>query len=433
MPVTAQHKNLVEDLALDPLPEIDIVVTNLAREFQKSQQLAKKEPLYETDDQIIKTELNLQGQQKAENISWELTRGYKDSKREGTADSTYGSALSSIQNSAVTLRQINDLPDFCFGTPSHELSKGSKIDFDDGLNSFIGDTFHDIEQGKVWPFEEHDYSNIQNLEIDQKEDAVTNKQTTVMDEPQNQDGAHCSAASPCVENLEVNRRIQDQLKSGQPPPGKITDQSSTETSISGFTGQIHNPSSEPPAEGRTLDSVKYSFHPESQEGKSGSDDGSDIDESDDWDDLTFGYGSNRSYESGYSSSSDNDDRKLSTKRRRLNDKILENEKIRSWQESINLTTCSNGSESTKHSQASGNSSHGDQSSSYKKDGKRKRDDMPDEISSEGNRNNREQQEGRSYPEEDQRRLKCPFYQRQPNRPWPNACRGKGWLTMKDLT
>jgi hypothetical protein len=30
------------------------------------------------------------------------------------------------------------------------------------------------------------------------------------------------------------------------------------------------------------------------------------------------------------------------------------------------------------------------------------------------------------------RLKCPFYQRKPNRPWPNACRGNGWVTMKDL-
>jgi hypothetical protein len=269
-----------------------------------------------------------------------------------------------------------------------------------------------------------------NPKIGQKEGAIITKQKTLVDEPQNPDGASSRAL---LSSIEANGTHQHQWKFEGLLTSQVAEQPDRKRPLSRGSETTPNTGSPSSLDGRLSESVKQSDHSVPQEVKSSDDESIDASEDDGWDGLSFGYGRRSTCGSDEGSFLDSSDEKGPRKRCRLQDEVPETEKILHWQESVPVSQCTNGQEgSVTSSQTSRNSSQEDRSSNNDDKGKRKHSDTPDEISGDGDGHNRESKRRRPDPSSDDRRLKCPFYQRQPNRRWPNSCRGNGWLTMKDL-
>jgi hypothetical protein len=108
------------------------------------------------------------------------------------------------------------------------------------------------------------------------------------------------------------------------------------------------------------------------------------------------------------------------------------ERIKLWQTSAAVSNHSPESGGVTSGQTPMQNSSGSTGSSSTSRNKRSREE---DISESQNEDGKRDRKRRKYTDIDNEelRLKCPFYQRQPTlRKWSNACRGRGWLSMKGV-
>jgi hypothetical protein len=108
------------------------------------------------------------------------------------------------------------------------------------------------------------------------------------------------------------------------------------------------------------------------------------------------------------------------------------ERIVLWQQAAVVTRCAiDGDGSSSNSTGR---SELDAPLTHSHSGKLKRnrsDDDPRPPDDKDNDQRKNRKKGLRLPN-GRERFKCLFYLRHPNQYWPNACRGNGWRSMKDL-
>jgi hypothetical protein len=108
------------------------------------------------------------------------------------------------------------------------------------------------------------------------------------------------------------------------------------------------------------------------------------------------------------------------------------ERIKLWQTSAVVSNHSPESGGGTSGQTTMQNSSGSTGSSSTSRNKRSREEDISESQNEDGKRGRKRQKYTDIDNEELR-LKCPFYQRQPTlRKWSNACRGRGWLSMKGV-
>jgi hypothetical protein len=108
------------------------------------------------------------------------------------------------------------------------------------------------------------------------------------------------------------------------------------------------------------------------------------------------------------------------------------DRISLWQQSTRFIGCSPGSSGTSSEgriSELGNSTNGISSSTTKR--KHKGDEESSQAP-DGDGDGHRKKQSRIDFEDEEPRLKCPFFQRKPTMMWRNSCKGNGWTTMKDL-